>query len=137
MSSMPAIQPTDWREERRMQAWALHQLGWSQYRIAAALGVSQSAVSQWLTSARDSGGVSALRRHQATGRKAFLTNEQFAQLPLSLARGAESFGFADNKWTTWRVAIVIQQRFGVSYHPGHVSRILKQYCPGWQNREKE
>jgi transposase len=136
MSSVPAIQPTDWREERRMKAWELHQMGWSQHRIAAALGVSQSAVSQWLKYARNRGGVSALRRHQAPGRKAFLTDEQFAQLPLLLARGAESFGFAGNKWTTRRVASVIQQRFGVSYHPGHVSRILKQRCPGWRKMER-
>jgi len=137
MPSVPTNQPTDWREARRMQAWGLRQLGWSQYRIAEALGVSQSAVSQWLIAVREGGGIRALRRHPPAGRKAFLTDEQFAQLPLLLARGTESFGFAENKWTTRRVALVIQQQFGVSYHHGHVSRILNQYCPGWQKREKE
>lgn len=81
--------------------------------------------------------MNALRRHPPAGRQAFLTAEQFAQLPLLLARGAESFGFAKNRWTTRRVALVIQQQFSVCYHPGHVSRLLNQYCPGWQQREKE
>lgn len=136
MPSVPTNQPNDWREARRMQAWAFHQLGWSQYKIAEALGVSQSAVSQWLTAVRESGNVSALRRRPPSGRKAFLTAEQFAQLPLLLARGATAFGFSANNWTTRRVALVIQQQFGVCYHPGHVSRLLNQHCPGWQQREK-
>jgi len=120
-----------------MQAWALHQLGWSQYRIAAALGVSQSAVSQWFTAVRESGNVSALRRRPPSGRQALLTAEQFAQLPSLLARGAAAFGFTANNWTTRRVALVIQAQFGVCYHPGHVSRLLNQHCPGWQLWEKE
>jgi len=137
MPSVSTNQPNDWRETRRMQAWAFHQLGWSQYRIAEALGVSQSAVSQWFTAVRESGDVNALRRRPPAGRQAWLTAEQFAQLPLLLARGAAAFGFTANKWTARRVALVIQQQFGVCYHPGHVSRILNQYCPGWQQREKE
>jgi transposase len=28
-------------------------------------------------------------------------------------------------WTTERVAVLIHQQFGVSYHPAHVSRLLK------------
>src|SRR5262245_55948029 len=88
-----ATQPTDWRESRRLRAWELHQEGWSQIRIAEELGVTQGAVSQWLKRVRDSGNPNALRRHPAPGRQAALTDEQFAQLPLLLARGAESFGF--------------------------------------------
>jgi transposase len=80
--------------------------------------------------------VDALRRHPAPGQRAKLTNEQFAQLPLLLSRGAESFGFRGDKWTTRRVAAVIQQIFGVSYHPGHVSRLLQQHFPGWRDTKK-
>jgi hypothetical protein len=38
--------PRDWREERRLRAWALHQQGWMGKTIAEALGVSKGAVSQ-------------------------------------------------------------------------------------------
>jgi len=38
----------DWREGRRFRAWELREKGWTQQRIAEALGVTQGAVSQWL-----------------------------------------------------------------------------------------
>src|SRR6516164_288950 len=52
----------DFREWRRMQAWQLRQRGWKQRQIATALGVSEAAVSQWITMARDDGPVALLAR---------------------------------------------------------------------------
>jgi transposase len=123
----------DWREDRRLLAWELHQQGWSQGRIAATLGVTQGAVSQWLKRAREYGGTEALLHHPAPGRQAALTDEQLCQLPELLARGAEAFGFRGDKWTTVRVANVLEQVFGVSYHPAHVSRLLRKHYPGWRD----
>ncbi len=57
---------TDWREGRRLRAWELHQQGWKQKDIAAALGVTQGAVSQWLKRG-NTRGVDALRRRPAPG----------------------------------------------------------------------
>ena len=45
--------PLDWQEIRQLRAWELHQQGWSQRQIAAELGVTQGAVSQWLMRVRD------------------------------------------------------------------------------------
>jgi predicted transcriptional regulator len=42
----------DWRDGRRRRAWELKEQGWKQIAIAAALGVSPGAVSQWLRRAR-------------------------------------------------------------------------------------
>ena len=42
-----------------------------------------------------------------------------------LRKGAEAHGFIGQVWTTKRVATVIQTAFGVSYHPAHVSRLLR------------
>ena len=58
---------TDWREGRRLWAFELKQQGWSQQRIAEALGVSKGALSQWMKRARDGGGVEALKRRPAPG----------------------------------------------------------------------
>src|SRR5215831_11560692 len=44
--------PGDWREWRRFRALQLKEQGWSQRHIAAALGVSEDAVSRWLVRAR-------------------------------------------------------------------------------------
>jgi transposase len=116
---------SDWREGRRLRAFELKQQGWSQQRIAEALGVSKGAVSQWMKRARDGGGVEALKRRPAPGALPRLSEEQRAKLPELLERGAEAHGFRGEVWTCERVAIVIRREFGVIYHPAHVSRLLK------------
>jgi transposase len=68
---------TDWREGRRLRAWELHQEGWTQQRIAQALGVTQGAVSQWLRRVEEAGGVEGLYRRPPKGAKPKLTSEQF------------------------------------------------------------
>ena len=115
----------DVREWRRIRAWELHQAGWSGKEIAEALKVSAGAVSGWLRRARASG-VEALRRRPAPGPTPKLTAEQRAQLPDFLAKGAEAYGFVGDIWTTKRAAAVIKRVLGVSYHPAHVSRLLRQ-----------
>lgn len=134
MRTGQAMPPDDWRERRRLRAWELHQQGWSQRRIAAELGVTQGAICQWLRRGHEGGGVDALRHHAAPGRRGALTDEQLGQIPALLARGAESFGFRGDEWTTRRVAVVLKQSFGVSYHPAHVSRLLRAHCPGWREK---
>jgi transposase len=93
----------DWREGRRRRAWELKQAGWKQTEIAAALGVTSGAVSQWLKRARSEGVEEGLRAHPAPGPTPKLTPEQLAratrpsnspeplaQLPALLDRGAEA-----------------------------------------------
>jgi transposase len=113
----------DWREGRRRRAWELKEQGWKQQDIAAALGVTEGAVSQWLKRAREHG-VDALRRHPAPGRQPRLTPEQLAQLPALVERELAAYGFRGQVWTCKRVAEVIRRTFGVTYHPAHVSRLL-------------
>jgi transposase len=115
----------NWREERRMQAWKLHEQGWKQRDIATALGVTEGAVSQWFKKAKAQG-VQALKHQPPPGAKPKLSEEQRAQLPGLLEQGAEAFGFRGKVWTTKRVALMIQQHFGVSYHRAHCSRLLRQ-----------
>src|SRR5262249_31259980 len=113
----------DWREGRRRRAWELKQTGWKQQDIAAALGVTTGAVSQWLKRGREQG-VEGLCRHPAPGPTPKLSAAQLAQLPTLLERGAEAYGFRGQVWTCKRVAEVIRHTFGVTYHPAHVSRLL-------------
>jgi transposase len=118
----------EWREGRRLRAWALKQAGWTQQAIATALGVTAGAVSQWMRRGRE-GGVDALRRRVAPGPSPKLTDEQRDQLPALLARGAEDFGFRGEVWTAKRVTTVIRREFGVRYHPNHVGKLLR--AAGW------
>lgn len=115
----------DVREWRRLRAWELHQQGWTGKAIARALGASEAAVSTWLKRAR-AGGVATLKRHPPPGATPKLTVAQRAQLPALLSKGAEWYDFVGNVWTTKRVAAVIKREFGVTYHPAHVSRLVRQ-----------
>src|ERR671935_367419 len=124
MVTTTAARPVDWREGRRLRAWELKQQGWSQRLIAAALGVTSGAVSQWMRRGRE-GGVAGLRRRIAPGPQPKLPAEQLAHLPVLLAQGAKAWGFAEEVWTTRRIAAVIEQAFGVRYHPAHLSRLLR------------
>src|ERR671911_2748521 len=124
MDNSLSKEATDWREGRRLRAWELKQEGWSQQRIAEALGVSKGAVSQWMKRARQ-GGVQALKRQPAPGASPRLSEEQRMKLPELLERGAEAHGFRGEVWTCERVAIVIRREFEVSYHPAHVSRVVR------------
>src|ERR671935_433222 len=128
MVTTTAARPVDWREGRRLRAWELKQQGWSQALIAAALGVTSGAVSRWMRRGRE-GGVAGLRRCIAPGPQPKLSAEQRAELPVLLAQGAQAWGFTEQVWTTRRIAAVIEQAFGVRYHPSHVSRLLRAI--GW------
>ena len=126
MDNSLSKEASDWREGRRLRAFELKQKGWPQQRIAEALGVSKGAVSQWMKRARQGGGVQALKRQPAPGARPRLSQEQRAKVPELLERGAEAHGFrGEEVWTCARVAEVIRREFGVSYHPAHVSRLLK------------
>ena len=119
---------TEWREGRRLRAWELKQAGWTQQAIAEALGVTAGAVSQWMRRGRE-GGIAGLKRRPRPGPAPKLTDEQRAQVPALLVRGAESFGFRGEVWTAKRVTAVIRKEFGVRYHPNHVGKVLR--AAGW------
>ncbi len=117
-------QATNWREGRRLRALELKERGWKQTQIADALGVTEGAVSQWMKRAREEG-VESLRHKPPPGATPRLSEDQCAKLPKLLAQGAEAHGFRGEVWTCERVATVIRREFGVSYHPAHVSRVVR------------
>jgi transposase len=75
--------------------------------------------------ARHGGGPRALKRRPAPGATPRLSEDQRAKVPELLAQGAEAHGFRGEVWTCERVATVIRKEFGVSYHPAHVSRVVR------------
>ncbi len=79
--------PQDQREAQRLRAWQLKQNGWKQKDIADSLGVSQTAVSNWIRRVRQSGTQSLRTRHSpgAPPRRCSLP-PPLPALPLALAR---------------------------------------------------
>jgi transposase len=136
MEKTLSSQATDWREGRRLRAYELKQQGWKQTQIADALGVTEGAVSQWMKRAREEG-VEGLRHKPPPGATPRLSNQERTKVPELLAQGAEAYGFRGDVWTCERVAIVIRKEFGVSYHPAHVSRLLKALRQSLQKPQRQ
>ena len=121
-----------WEEERRKRAYEQVEAGWTQTKVAEALGLTEGAVSQWMKRARE-GGVEALRHQAPPGAASKLSAEQLASLPDIMTRGAEAYGFSGAVWTRARVRQVIQDVFGVNYHIDHMSYLLKKI--GWSSQK--
>ena len=117
--------PEDWREWRRMRVFDLKQQGWRQRDIAEALAASEVSISRWLSRVRQ-GGPKALLARPAPGRPPRLSPQQKSLLPEFLWHGAEAYGFRGDVWTCARIAKVIHEEFGISYHKDHVGRLLKE-----------
>ena len=108
-----------------MRAWHLKQRGWTQRLIAAALGATEGAVSRWLAAAEEQG-PDALRTRPRGRPPTRLTDAQRRLIPDCLWHGPEAYGFRGAVWTCARIAKVIEEEFGVTYHPDHVGRLLKE-----------
>src|SRR5260221_7850575 len=119
------LHPTDWREWRRVRTLQLKERCWYHRLIAEALGVSEATVSRWFARA-GAEGPEALLGHPAPGHPPKLSSEQKRLIPDFLWHGAEAYGFRGEVWTCVRVAKVIAEEFGVTYHKDHVSRLLQE-----------
>jgi putative transposase len=110
--------------ERRRLSAAQHLLnGYSQSRVARMYGVSRTTASRW-HNALVKKGVDSLKKRRATGRPSRLTAEQLQQLVDIFTAGPPASGLHAARWTTGRLALVIEARFGVRYDEDHVGRLM-------------
>jgi transposase len=110
-------------EQRRFDAVRLVGQGVPQKEVARRFNVSRQTVSRW-TSKQRLLGDEALRKSERIGRSPALTAEQRELLKSLLSRSPQHFGYEGRSWTCPRVARLIESRFGVVYHPGHVWKVL-------------
>ena len=117
-------------ESVRLQAGALFDHGRSQAEAARELGVAKQVVSRWHARWR-AGGPDALRSAGPTGPTPRLSDQQLEVVKQALSEGARARGFATEVWTLDRVGQVIEQLTGVTYHRGHVWKLLRRRL-GWR-----
>mgnify|MGYP005863020119 CR=1 FL=1 len=103
----------------------LLEAGKTQKDMVAALGVSQSTISRWLSSWQERGQAS-LTPLKAAGNQPLLDRCHYAALSAILQQGALAYGFAGDFWTYERVGAVIEKEFGVSYKKRSVGNLLQR-----------
>jgi putative transposase len=132
-------------EERRKKAVQMVVVdGVSKSEVARTIGVSLTSVKSWCRVYAEEGetfdGLDA-RKH--TGRPSRMTGQQLDRLGNMLLKGAEHYGYEIDLWTTDRVASLIEEKFGIRYHPDHVRKILhgmefsSQKAEGWAREHDE
>ncbi len=114
-------------EERRRNAVQLMLDGSiRKTNLSESLGVSYTSIKNWWNAFEDNGNsFEALSSKKHTGRRSRMNRQQLRRLERMLLKGPMEFGFETDLWTTERVASVIEQKFGIKYHPDHVRRILR------------
>ncbi len=110
-------------ETRRLAAADELLGGLTQSKVATKYGVSRTTASRWAR-ALTHNGVEGLRKRRATGRPSRLRPDQLAQLREIYSEGAIVSGFESDRWTTSKLAQVIELKFAVRYDQDHVGRLL-------------
>ena len=108
-------------ERRRRRAVRLVDAGERPGVVARILGVTPSSLSRWRRLGRLPAGLDA---KPVPGRKPRLSDKQLATLETLLRKGAVAHGWPNHLWTAKRVAVLIERRFGVRFHPEHARKIL-------------
>lgn len=114
-----------YRVAKRIHAVLLNGDGRRSGEIADLLRAPLSRVSQWLRD-YDGYGYDALLEGHRSGRRAKLSNGQRVVLADIIDSGPVAYGFLSGVWTSPMVARVIAEEFGITYHPGHVRKLLHQ-----------
>lgn len=121
--SKEAEQDGAYRVARRLQAVVLNAEGRTSGELATILKAPRSKVSEWL-SLYQSHGVEGLLEGYRSGRPPALTEMQRQQLGDILDSGPVAYGLDTGIWTSPMIAWLIEEEFGVTYHPGHVRKLL-------------
>ncbi len=118
-------------EERRRIAARMFENNMASDQIAQLVGVHPQSVRRWKRE-YDAGGLKALSARTHRGPPCRLDAERKQELLGLLAAVPQTHGYPGHLWTTWLVAQLIHDRFGVSYHHDHVGVILHQLGYSYQ-----
>jgi transposase len=110
-------------EQRRRQVVQAVNAGDSVKDVARIMGVGTRSIYRWLHLAKQPDGL-APKPHPAPATR--LSPTQQADLEQLLLQGAKAHGWANDLWSTRRIAELIRRHFGVSLHHDHVGRFLRQ-----------
>ena len=125
--SRPLGTPDELERRRRLAVERVRQ-GEKPTVVARVLGVNRTSLYRWRKAADQ--GPKALAAVPQRGPTPRLSDDQLHELDRLLRQGAAHHGWPNRLWTTARVTQLIRRHFGVSFHPDHVGRFLRQRL-GW------
>jgi len=114
-----------YRVAKRIHAVLLNADEQSSGRISELLKAPRSKVSEWLSN-YETHGYDALLEGCRSGRPSRLSATQRVALDDIVESGPVAYGLDTGIWTSPMIARVIEEEFGISYHPGHVRKLLDQ-----------
>jgi transposase len=128
-------------EQQRFNAARMNEQGHAPSVIAAGLSVDDQTVRRWIREYQR-GGYEALKAKVHPGPAPRMTDPQKDELILLIQRPPSDYGLGTELWTAARMAALIHQRFGVSYHPSHVGQMMhdldySQQLPHKRPRERD
>lgn len=109
----------------RIQAIILSIEGYTTGEIARLLKVDRTTVPIWINNWNKYKEGGLLEGHRS-GRCARLEEEELERLGDIIESGPAAYGFNSGVWTSTIITHVIEDEFEVSYHPGHVRKLLKE-----------
>jgi transposase len=112
-----------YRVAKRLHAVLLNADGHSSGRIAEILKAPRSRASEWLAN-YETHGEEALLEGQRSGRPARLSPSQRTELGDIIESGPVAYGLDSGVWTSPMIGRVVEDEFGIAYHPGHVRKLL-------------
>jgi transposase len=112
-----------YRVAKRLRAVVLNSEGHTSGELASILQAPRSKVSEWLQRYQTDG-INGLLEGYRPGRPSELTEKQQQELGDILDSGPVAYGLDSGIWTSPKIAWVIEEEFGVQYHPGHVRKLL-------------
>ena len=118
-----AEQDGAYRVAKRIHAVVLNADGRTSGEVAHILKAPRSKVSEWFSN-YEAYGVEGLLEGYRSGRPARLNEEQKTTLTDIVESGPVAYGFDCGVWTSPMVGRVIEEEFDVTYHPGHVRKLL-------------
>ena len=125
----PTGSPTILEYRRRLAVQRIRD-GYSVQAVAQFLAVDPSSVRRWITAyGRD--GHAGLMARPVQGRPSKLTTTQEKIVCHWLADNPTQHGFATELWSAPRLAQLIEQEFGVHFHPDYLTVWLRRrgYTP--------
>lgn len=112
-------------EWRRGRAVRLYVEGERVVAIHTAFGVCRGSVNLWLRW-YETMGVDGLRTWKPPGAPRKLTDGQRAEIASIVEGGPQAAGFTSGMWTGRMVGALIEERYGVRYHPHNIPPLLHE-----------